>query len=138
MANQFVFIRKQYVFCDLLEKNCFYQHFHSNYFKKVVFCFIKCSDILCFRLIIVGLYGNYMQYLRNRLLTFCNSFYHYISVCYIYVIFFLLQMSMRHNIPRQSPWLPLILAKWKIGFSQLKVPVIQSHYPCPWQLILPI
>ena len=45
------------------------------------------------------------------------------------------QAPMRHIIPKWSPWLQF---KWKMCFLQLKVLIVQSHYPRPWQLILPM
>ena len=51
----------------------------------------------------------------------CRLFATHHPITNVYIILFL-QMSMRHNIPKRSPWLQLIMAKWKIGFSQLKYP----------------
>ena len=107
--------------------------------KKVVFCFKKCSDILCFKLTFVRLcMWGCMQDLRKNCWLFATHFITIFQSAIFTLYFFLLQMSMRHNILRRSPWLQLIMAKWKFGFLQLKVHVIQWHYPCPWQLILPI
>ena len=44
IVNQFIFIRKQYVFCDLLEKKLFLSTFSFKLFQKSGILFPKCSS----------------------------------------------------------------------------------------------